>query len=190
MVSYSWTSTSITPFTSGNQNPSITNVTPNNSGDYTVTVRDANGCENSATTTVLVYDNLNGGTIGSDQTICYNGDPAAFSNVTSPTGGGGAWTYSWESKVGAGPWSAIGGANGLTYDVPAGLTQTTCIVARLPTARNGLLQHHISYCLCRLKRRFDKFQPVHLLQRRSAAFSNDAPASGGDGTFATHGNRR
>lgn len=125
MVTYSWASTSVTPFTSSSQNPSITNATPNNSGDYTVTVTDGNSCVNTATTNVLVYADLNGGTIGLDQSICYNGDPAAFTDIASPSGGDGSWTYFWESKVGAGAWTPIGGATSLTYDAPAGLTQTT-----------------------------------------------------------------
>ena len=125
MMSYAWTTNAVTPFTSTEQNPSITNVTPNNSGNYTVTVKDINGCENTAVTSVVVYDQLNGGTIGADQNICYNGDPVAFANTVSPSGGTGAWTYSWESKVGVGAWTTIAGANGLTYDEPAGLTQTT-----------------------------------------------------------------
>ena len=125
MVSYSWTSTSTTPFTSTLQNPSITNATPNNSGNYTVTVTDGNSCVNNATTIVLVYNDNNGGVIASDQSICYNGDPAAFTNTTSPSGGDNSWTYSWESKVGAGAWTAISGANAITYDAPLGLTQTT-----------------------------------------------------------------
>ena len=184
MVSYSWTSTSTTPFSSTLQNPSITNVTPDNSGDYTVIVTDANGCENSATTTVLVYANLNGGTVGSDQTICYNGDPASFSNIASPSGGDGVWTYGWEYKVGAGPWNSISGATGLTYDVPAGLTQTTqyrrvatngcgtvysntITVTVYADLNGGLISSSQSICY----------------NGDPAAFSNDAAASGGDGTF-------
>lgn len=33
-----------------------------------------------------------------------------------------------ESEVGAGSWTPILGATGLTYDVPAGLTQTTLYI--------------------------------------------------------------
>lgn len=32
---------------------------------------------------------------------------------------------SWESEVGAGAWTLLARPSGLTYDVPAGLTQTT-----------------------------------------------------------------
>ncbi len=66
-----------------------------------------------------------GGTIGSSQSICNGGDPAAFTSITDPSGGKGTWTYSWEYKVGTGNWTVIPASNNLTYDVPAGLTTTT-----------------------------------------------------------------
>ena len=125
MDTYSWTSTAIESFTSPLQNPTITNATPDNSGVYTITVEDNNGCQNSTTTTVIVYADMDGGTIGSDQSICYSGDPVELTDDESPSGGDGSWTYSWESKVGIGAWTTIDGATTLTFDPPAGLTQTT-----------------------------------------------------------------
>ena len=65
-----------------------------------------------------------GGTIASDQTICYNTVPAAFTSST-PASGGGAFTYQWQSRVGAGAWGNIAGATGETYAVSSALTQTT-----------------------------------------------------------------
>lgn len=125
LVSYNWSSNSATPYASSDQNPSITNITPDYSGDYTVTVQDANGCVNTSVTSVLVYDDVLGGTIGTNQTVCYNGDPIAFTNDVSPSGGDGVWTYTWQYQIGAGPWTPIVGADQLTYDVSAGITQTT-----------------------------------------------------------------
>lgn len=52
-LSYNWTST--TGFSSFLQNPTITNISPSNSGSYTVTVSDANGCSESETVKVTVY---------------------------------------------------------------------------------------------------------------------------------------
>lgn len=185
MVSYSWTSNSTIPFNSNDQNPIITNVTPNNSGDYTVTVQDANGCINSAQTTVLVYNQLNGGAIGSDQTICYNGDPDPFTNVTSPTGGDGNWTYQWEEKVGAGPWNPIAGATGLTYDVPAGLTQTTQYRRAAITSCGTVYSNTITVTV------YAALNGGTISSNQSichagdpAPFNNDLPASGGDGSFS------
>ncbi len=51
-VTYAWTGPNA--FTSGNQNPSITNVTLAASGVYSVLVTDNHGCQKTATTTVLI----------------------------------------------------------------------------------------------------------------------------------------
>lgn len=68
----------------------------------------------------------NGGTIGTNQSICEGGDPAALTDITSPFNGDGTWSYSWQIDPGCtGSWSTISGETGLTYDPPT-LTQTTC----------------------------------------------------------------
>jgi len=60
-----------------------------------------------------------GGTIGTDQTICYNTTPSPLTSVTPPTGGGSytiAWY--WTSDVVVIPtttWHLISGATGLSY---------------------------------------------------------------------------
>ncbi|MEX1003527.1 MAG: gliding motility-associated C-terminal domain-containing protein [Crocinitomicaceae bacterium] len=68
----------------------------------------------------------NGGSIGSNQSICSGDDPATLTDVTSPFNGNGTWTYGWQMDVDCdGSWTTISGATGLTYDPPV-LTQTTC----------------------------------------------------------------
>ena len=75
--------------------------------------------------TVTVNANLVAGTVGSNQTICYNTAPAAFTNVASPTGGTGTYTYQWQSASAlAGPYANIAGATATTYTSGA-LTATT-----------------------------------------------------------------
>ena len=54
MVSYQWSSPSNPGFSSSLQNPVIAGITPAQAGQYTLTVTDDNGCENSATTSVVV----------------------------------------------------------------------------------------------------------------------------------------
>lgn len=86
--------------------------------------------------TINVYDLLLGGTIGSSQTICYNSVPAAFTNITSPSGGT-ALTYQWQqSPAGMGAWTNIAGATALSYSVPVGLTASTDY-RRVTTSGNG-----------------------------------------------------
>jgi len=69
----------------------------------------------------------NGGTIAVAQTICYGGDPVAFTSTGLPTGHTGTLEYKWQLSTtsnGSG-FSDIPSATGLTYDVPNNLTQTT-----------------------------------------------------------------
>jgi gliding motility-associated-like protein len=72
---------------------------------------------------------MDAGVIAGDQTVCSNGDPIAF---TSSDPGVVAdypayYTYQWQKDVGCtGTFIDIGSANGDTYNVPIGITQTTC----------------------------------------------------------------
>jgi hypothetical protein len=112
-------------------------------GSYTVTVKiysqDNLGgvlCdEYTISFTILGCNNVtNGGTIGSNQVACgvssYN--PAAFTNITFPTGGSGTLEYMWLKAagpncpaVGDPAWTQIAGADQATYDAPA-ITSSMC----------------------------------------------------------------
>lgn len=74
---------------------------------------------------VIVEPTLVGGTVSGTQTICYNGDPVAFSSTVIPTGGNGTYDYQWQEKVGSGTFVDIPGATQITYDVPSGIEYTT-----------------------------------------------------------------
>lgn len=73
---------------------------------------------------VTVYDDLTSGTIGTAQTICYNANPAGLTNIVSPTGGTGAYTYQWQSSTDNATWGNIGGATSSTYS-PGALSSNT-----------------------------------------------------------------
>ena len=80
---------------------------------------------NSVFATITVNPNLVAGTVGANQTICYNTAPAAFTSSTLPTGGTGSYTYQWQSAPAlAGPYTNIAGATLTTY-APGALTATT-----------------------------------------------------------------
>ncbi|MDW8335193.1 MAG: hypothetical protein RMM53_13340, partial [Bacteroidia bacterium] len=84
---------------------------------------------------IAVYNQIVGGTIGANQTICHGATPAALTNVTAPSGGSGTapadYSYRWEmSTVSAsGPWSpAQGTLTGTPLGIgfqPGPLTTTT-----------------------------------------------------------------
>lgn len=82
-TSYSWSGPN--NFSSNNQNPSISSSVLNNSGNYILTVTDANGCVNSTNANVLINPLPNASAAGS--TICEN-----FNTGLSASGGA---TYSW-----------------------------------------------------------------------------------------------
>ena len=77
--------------------------------------------------TVTIYANLTPGSIGNNQSICYNTIPGAFINIQLPTGGTGPFTYQWQQQPGcSGVWSDITGATASTYAYSSNLAQTTC----------------------------------------------------------------
>lgn len=84
----------------------------------------------SATSNVVVITVqpvINPGAIAGNQTICAEGDPAAFTSTTGASGGNGALTYQWQSASNAAFTVGVTnvGTNSPTFDPPAGLTATT-----------------------------------------------------------------
>src|SRR5690606_18516214 len=75
-------------------------------------------CQTGSTTIeVKVYPDVDGGQIANNQTICYNSDVPAFTNVASPSGGNGTYTYQWQQRtLPSGSWTNIANANQLTYN--------------------------------------------------------------------------
>src|SRR6056300_1652075 len=121
-TSYSWSSSTGLSATTGG----TVTASPSTTTTYTVTGTDANGCVNTASSTITVGSSLTAGAIAGNTTICSGGDPAAFTSSSSASGGTGSYTYEWESSTNSGStWSAISSSNSTTYDVPSGLTQTT-----------------------------------------------------------------
>jgi RHS repeat-associated protein len=82
------------------------------------------GVAYSNTATKTVRNALDGGHIATDQAICYNADPAAFTSILPASNGSGAYSYSWEKSIDNGTtWTDAGGSS-LTFD-PSNLTVTT-----------------------------------------------------------------
>lgn len=68
----------------------------------------------STSVRVLVEMNLSNNNISSNQTICAGNTPAQF-NGTSPAGGTGVYTYSWESSPDNVAWTAIPTGNAINF---------------------------------------------------------------------------
>jgi gliding motility-associated-like protein len=94
-ITYTWTGPST--FSSTAQNPAINPAAPANSGIYTVTVTDLNGCKNFTTTTVLVNPTPTLSTVGSS--VCVGQAMSVGANSFAGA------TYSWSGPNG---FSAVG----------------------------------------------------------------------------------
>jgi hypothetical protein len=71
-----------------------------------------------------VAGGLTSGTIGTSQGICYGVVPASLTELSSPTGGTGEYSYQWQSSLNSTTWTDIAGATGPGYS-PGALTQST-----------------------------------------------------------------
>ncbi|MBK9736817.1 MAG: hypothetical protein IPO92_18400, partial [Saprospiraceae bacterium] len=101
---------------------------------------------NSNCVTVFVND-VTGGTVAADQTVCSGGDPAAFTSVAST--GSGTLTYQWQSNTTGctGTFTNIAGATGATYDAPSCLIVTTYYRRITTSTLNNVVCTANSNCL-------------------------------------------
>ncbi len=73
---------------------------------------------------ITLFSPITGGTIGSGQTICAGQTPAAFTQITAPSGGPGTYTFQWQSSTDSINWFNISGATSSGYASPAVSTLT------------------------------------------------------------------
>jgi PKD repeat protein len=123
-TSWQWTINGGTPNSSTQQNPTATFNTP---GTYTVTLVASNAYGSSApvSQTITVLPGITNNTVSSSQTICSGTTPALLTGST-PSGGGGGYTYLWQRSTTSATsgFINIGGATAINYQPPA-LAQTT-----------------------------------------------------------------
>jgi PKD repeat protein len=75
-------------------------------------------CTKETAAIKVTINNVNAGTIISDQTICIGSDPVTFWSVVPGTGDG-VVTYQWQSSSDGAIFSDVATATGATYDPPA-----------------------------------------------------------------------
>lgn len=73
---------------------------------------------------VSVYQDMNAGTLKTNQTICYGSTPSILSFQNIPSGGGESYTYQWQISSDSLSFADIPGATSLVYPPPS-LTSTT-----------------------------------------------------------------
>ena len=93
-------------------------------GTYDIVVRDDSRCVTHSSVTVANNSAVTAGTVGSNQTFCINGDPAAFTQSVAASGGNGTLAYQWQSSTDNVNFNSIAGATSSIYDAPA-ISQTT-----------------------------------------------------------------
>lgn len=136
-LSYRWES-SISPFSTWNTIVGATGINydpPSGLTETTyyrrVTIGTLNttSCESSPTNVVMVTVQVTptSGAISGEQTICSGADPGQINNTAvGGVSGGATLSYRWErSESPFSSWNTIVGANGLNYDPPSGLLETT-----------------------------------------------------------------
>jgi len=110
LVTYSWSPTNVL----NSSNTRTTSGTLNSTTIFTLDAIDANGCSGQDTIKIFART-LSPGTIGADQIICANEQPASFTSITSASGGSETFTYKWQDSVATGNWIDILGAVALGY---------------------------------------------------------------------------
>jgi PKD repeat protein len=84
----------------------------------------------------VTVNNVQGGTIISDQTICSGSDPISFMSIVNGSGDG-VFTFQWQSSTDGVSYADISGATALTYDPPV-LTQDTWYKRITSSVLNGV----------------------------------------------------
>ncbi len=139
--------------------------------------------------TINVRPELNGGTVGSGQTICYNNDVAAFTSTTPATGGSGNITYTWQysttsSTPGSGSWTSIPSSNSASWDY-GNLTQTTWFVRRAVDTECGTVYSNVITITVHPQLNGGTVASNQTICYNTdvSAFTSGAPASGGSGSY-------
>ncbi|MCP9754772.1 hypothetical protein EGI26_06295 [Lacihabitans sp. CCS-44] len=114
MTNYAWVGPN--SFTSGSQNPSISNATLAASGTYTVTVTNANGCTASASVTATVNALATASATPTTQTVCSGG----AITMIAITGTGTSYSWTRDNTTGV-----TGIASSGSGDISGTLTNTT-----------------------------------------------------------------
>ncbi|MHC1705795.1 MAG: T9SS type A sorting domain-containing protein [Tenuifilaceae bacterium] len=88
---------------------------------YRLAVINTCGTVYTASVKITVYADMSAGTIGSEETICYNTAPSNLSVGTPASGGSGSYTYQWQVSSDGSSYNNITGANLDSYQ-PAAIT--------------------------------------------------------------------
>jgi hypothetical protein len=133
---------------------------------------------------ITVYPSLIAGTLGINQTICYNTQPDQLTQITVPSGGSGTYLYQWQSSPDNNNWTNIEGATSVSYTPtaltserwyrrnvvsgPCTATSNIVHISVYPDLKSGTIENDQTICFNTI--------PVSLVQIASP--------SGGTGTYS------
>jgi PKD repeat protein len=102
-----------------------TGIVTNSFVAVAVLINQTTNCSRVLLQSIIVHPVIDPGTISANQTICTGNTPVGLTGTT-PTGGGGSYTYQWQSSIVSAltGFTDIPGATGQNYQ-PGALTQTT-----------------------------------------------------------------
>ncbi|HQG76862.1 MAG TPA: DUF4082 domain-containing protein [Bacteroidales bacterium] len=129
---------------------------------------------------ITVNPAMSPGSIGNNQTICYNNVPAPVMQINPPSGGTGSYNYQWQSSGNNTSWSDIPGATSTSYSPPA-LTSTTYFRLRV---RSGGCMNYTNSVSINVHDRINQAQ-LHDSRRiqNNTATNFHVTISGGQGPF-------
>jgi len=191
---YVWSMPAGVTIASGQGTTSVTlDFAPGAASPATISVYAENGCGQGAASNrnITIYNQLNGGTIGSNQTICYGADVAEFTSTAPATGGAGSFTYTWQYTTnlaavpGGAGWTNIPGSNSLTWDYGT-LTTSTKFVRRAVegTCAPAVYSNEVTVTVRpELNGGTIGSNQTICYGDDVAAFTSSAPATGGAGSF-------
>jgi hypothetical protein len=128
-VTYQWQTSNASCSGSGNDivgetgvtfTPPTLNTTTYYRVKITSTLNGRSCIDYSNCVTITVNPLVAAGTIGTNRTVCYGGDPAAFTGTIIPNA-----TYQWQSSTDNSNYTNISGATDATYDEPGPVYETT-----------------------------------------------------------------
>lgn len=116
---------------------STTLTTPTQTVLYNVSATANATCPSTPFTVTVNINNITPGVIGTNQSVCFGGNPAPFTFTTPPSAPG-TLSYQWQSSTSAaGPFANIG-ATTASYDPPANFTVTTYYQVVVTSTLNGV----------------------------------------------------
>ncbi|HPI43682.1 MAG TPA: PKD domain-containing protein [Tenuifilaceae bacterium] len=169
------------------ENSNTPNFIPSSINSTTIFRRVAvNACGEkvSNSVTVTVRPEFKAGTIGSNQSINFNGVPSQLVSLSSPSGGAGSYSYQWQLSSDNSAWSVIDGQNQEAYQ-PLALVQTTYFRRKVTDAICGeAFTNSVTINVLNSLNGGSILDNQTICYDTKPAKLTGTPASGGVGTFA------